>query len=162
MLFWYFQAVTDVWCGGSQSRAWGLRLPGHLMHRIQRSGHEQHMSCDIETFFFFNFSGPHSWHMEVPRPRRGGESELQLLAYASHSNTGSLTHWAWSGIEPETSWILVRFISSAPQWELSLKLTILDVPWWHSGLTVRHCCDAVRFLVQELLHATVVPAAPKS
>ena len=29
-------------------------------------------------FFFFCFSGPHLWHMEVPR--LGGESELQLSA----------------------------------------------------------------------------------
>ena len=31
----------------------------------------------------------------------------------AHSNTGSLTHWLRSGIEPTSSWILVRFI---PHW----------------------------------------------
>ena len=35
-----------------------------------------------------------------------------------HSNAGSLTHWVRPGIEPMSSWMLVRFISSEPQWEL--------------------------------------------
>ena len=29
----------------------------------------------------------------------------------SHSNVGSLTHWARPGIEPTSSWILVRFLN---------------------------------------------------
>ena len=68
-------------------------------------------------FFFLLFLGPHLRHMEVPK--LGVESELQLLAYATaHGNTGSLTHSARSGIEPATSWFLVRFVSSAPRQEL--------------------------------------------
>ena len=35
-----------------------------------------------------------------------------------HSNAGFLTHWVRSGIELASSWILVGFVSSAPQWEL--------------------------------------------
>ena len=70
--------------------------------------------------------------MEVPRP--GVELELQLLAYAtatampdlrsvcdlhhSSGNAGSLIHWARPGIEPASSWILVSFVTSEPQWEL--------------------------------------------
>ena len=34
----------------------------------------------------------------------------------SHSNARSLTHWAWSGIKPATSWFLVGFVSTAPRW----------------------------------------------
>ena len=42
-------------------------------------------------FFFFFLLQPRLWHMEAPR--LGGESELQLLAYATDwGNTGSLTH----------------------------------------------------------------------
>ena len=67
--------------------------------------------------------------MEVPR--LGVESEL--LAYTviqlgvqaasltyttAHTNSGSLTHWARPGIKPASSWILVGFVSAAPQWEL--------------------------------------------
>ena len=36
----------------------------------------------------------------------------------SHSNDGSLTHWAGPGIKPGSSWILVRFLTSEPRWEL--------------------------------------------
>ena len=67
--------------------------------------------------------------MEVPR--LGVEPELQLPACATaiimqdlwptpsmsvtyttaHGNTRSLTHWARTGIEPATSWILVSFVN---------------------------------------------------
>ena len=36
-------------------------------------------------------------------------------------NAGSWTHWARPGIEPATSWFLVRFISAKPRWELPLN-----------------------------------------
>ena len=74
-------------------------------------------------------------------PRLGVESELQLLAYtkpqqhqirtpsanytAAHSNAGSLTHRAKAGIEPVFSWILVRFIITEPQQELSFFFVFL-------------------------------------
>ena len=61
-------------------------------------------------------------------PRLGVKSQLQLPAYTTatvtqdpnHVSTyttaqgdvGSLTHWARPGIEPASSWILVRFIKS--------------------------------------------------
>lgn len=38
----------------------------------------------------------------------------------AHSNTGSLTQWARPGIEPVTSWFLVRFVSAAPRQKLLL------------------------------------------
>ena len=38
--------------------------------------------------------------------------------YHSHSNSRSLTHWERPGIEPITSWFLVRFVSAVPRWEL--------------------------------------------
>ena len=72
--------------------------------------------------------------MEVPR--LGVELELQLLAYTTatvtatgvgavsatyttaHGNSRSLTHGTRPGIEPETSWILVRIVSAEPPQEL--------------------------------------------
>ena len=81
---------------------------------------------------FFVFLGPHPQHMEVPR--LGIQSELQLPAYSraavmpdlscicnpnqAHNNAGSLTHWARSGINPATSWFLVRLVSAVPRREL--------------------------------------------
>ena len=44
----------------------------------------------------------------------------------AHSNAESLTHWARPGIEPETSWFLVGFVSAAPLWEL-LKVILTPV-----------------------------------
>ena len=41
----------------------------------------------------------------------------------------SLTHWAWPGIEPVSSWIRVRFVSTEPRWELRY-LFILGVDFW--------------------------------
>ena len=78
----------------------------------------------LSLFFFFFFLGPHLWRMEVPR--LGVESELWLLAYTTatatyttaHDNAGSLTHWARPEINPVSSWMLVRFVSAEPQWEL--------------------------------------------
>ena len=94
-------------------------------------------------FCFFVFLGLHLWHMEVPR--LGVELELQLASYVAthlhiythpeqcgiqaksviyttaHSNAGSLTHWMMSGIEPASSWILIRLVTCWPQWELPLS-----------------------------------------
>ena len=84
-------------------------------------------------FVFFICLGPHPQHMEVLR--LGAESELQLLAYTTatatlwiqalsatyttaHSNARSITHWVRPGIKPESSWMLVRFISTEPWQEL--------------------------------------------
>ena len=64
---------------------------------------------------FFCFLGPHLRHMVVPRLE--AETELQLPATAASvtytTAHGSLTHPVKPGIEPETSWFLVRFVSAA-------------------------------------------------
>ena len=52
----------------------------------------------------------------------------------AHSNAGSLTHWAGPGIEPATSWFLVRFLSTAPRRELRQHL-ILEKPVTPSSVT---------------------------
>ena len=38
----------------------------------------------------------------------------------AHGNARSLTYWERPGIEPASSWILVRFINTEPQWELQI------------------------------------------
>ena len=75
------------------------------------------------------------WRMEVSR--LGVLSELELPACATqlqqcgildasmtyttaHSSSGSLTHWEAPGIKPTSSWVLVRFVTAEPQWELPL------------------------------------------
>ena len=68
-------------------------------------------------FFFFWFLGPHSWHTEVPR--LGVHSGVRLPAYTTaHGKAGSLTQWVRPGVKPATSWLLVRFVSTVPRWEV--------------------------------------------
>ena len=40
----------------------------------------------------------------------------------AHSNAESLTHWVRPGIDPSSSWILVRFITAEPKQELPKAL----------------------------------------
>ena len=90
------------------------------------------------SFFFsssiFFFLGPHLWHMEVPRLNRSYSYKptpqpqqqkiwpfcrFRSVTYTTaHSNARSLTHWAGSGIQPSSSWILIGFIIAEPQQEL--------------------------------------------
>ena len=70
-------------------------------------------------------------------PRLGVESELPLPGYTTatatgdpshvhsidHSNARSLTHGVGPGIEPTSFWIVVRFITAKPQWELPASFT---------------------------------------
>ena len=86
----------------------------------------------VYVFIYLVSLGPHPLHIEVPR--LGVESELHLPAYTKatampdwavsatyttvHGNTGSLTHWVRPGIKPAASWLLVRFVSPEPRWEL--------------------------------------------
>ena len=86
----------------------------------------------ISNFTLFCLLRPHRKHIDVPR--LGVESELHLPAYTTaranpiraesatyttaHRNSRFLTHWSRPGIEPVSSWILVRFLSTELRWEL--------------------------------------------
>ena len=98
------------------------------------------LSLSLFFFFYFCFLGLHLWHMEVPS--LGVQLELQLPAYTTattsdpnrifncttaHGNTRSLIHWERPGIEPTTSWFLVRFISAVPWWEFQ-RVYLLPPP----------------------------------
>ena len=58
----------------------------------------------------------------------GYEPPLCETYTTAHGNARSLTHWARLGIEPATLWLLVGFVSAAPQWEL------LDISYTTSQL----------------------------
>ena len=95
-------------------------------------------------FFFFFFLGLHPRHMEVPRLEV--EQELQLLAYTTAtaipdlSCICNLNHSSWQcqipnllsegGIEPTSSGMVVRFVSTAPQWELWDFYLLLNDWYW--------------------------------
>ena len=76
----------------------------------------------------------------------------------AHGNTGSLTHWVSSGIEPASSWILVGFVSTVPQQEcrdgqafipLHQSVTECGPLWegkrlgWGSALSLRPSLNSV-------------------
>ena len=57
----------------------------------------------------------------MPGPRQCRIRAASATSTTAHSNTGSLTHWVRPGIEPATSWFLVRFVNywatmGTPRW----------------------------------------------
>ena len=92
---------------------------------INKRGDGRLRTLQINRFFFslLCFSGPHLWHLEVPR--LGVKSELQLSAYATATATPDLSHvcnlyhsswecWIphplsqardWTRILMDTSWV---------------------------------------------------------
>ena len=73
----------------------------------------------------------------------------------SHCNTRSLIHQARPGIEPTSSWILVRFISTEPQWELphiiySFPLWFIIGYWIHFPLLYSRTLLSINFSSQKL------------
>ena len=57
----------------------------------------------------------------MPEPQQQGIQATSANYTATHGNAGFLTHWAGPGIEPVSSWMLVRFISTEPRWEFPLN-----------------------------------------
>ena len=69
-------------------------------------------------FFFFFFFG---LFRAAPVAYASSQARSQIGAGAAglcHSHTRSLTHWVRPGIKPTSLWILVRFITTEPPWEL--------------------------------------------
>ena len=105
--------------------------------------------CLFGWFFFFFFF--FLLFRVAPKAHGGSQARGWIGAtaslYHSHSNTGSLTHWARPGMEPTTSWFLTRFVSTAPQhgnsglWDFWSMLNILAsyqlLSAWHLGLLIK-------------------------
>ena len=91
---------------------------------------------------FFVFLGPHPLHVAVarlrvqsellhrptPEPQQHWIQATSSTYTTAHGNTGPLTHCARPGIEPLTSWFLVRFVSTAPPWDLFFFCFFLKLP----------------------------------
>ena len=66
---------------------------------------------------FFVFLGPYPWHMKTYR--LGVQWELHLPAYTTATEMlDPEPTKARPGIKPESSWILVAFVTTEPRWEL--------------------------------------------
>ena len=75
----------------------------------------------MKYFFFFVFLGP------ISQPQHCQIWAVSATYTRAHGNAGSLTHWVGPGIEPVSLWILVRFITAEPQWELLKYDFVKDV-----------------------------------
>ena len=71
------------------------------------------------AFIYFYFYFTFLFLRAAPTAYEGFQARGLIRATAaglhhSYSNAGSLTHWVRPGIEPTTSWFLVRFLSDVP------------------------------------------------
>ena len=111
-----------------------------IMSRLHSNSNNHHYLRYQEKacFVLFCFLGLHLQHMEFPYfPGRESnqsyscrstpqQQHCRIWATSATNttvwrNVRSLTHWARPRIQPTATWILVRFISSAPQEELPRK-----------------------------------------
>ena len=60
-------------------------------------------------------------HWPSPQPQQCQIQATSSTYTTAHGNAGSLTHWARPGIEPASSWLLSRFVSAEPWWELLMN-----------------------------------------
>ena len=79
-------------------------------------------------FFSPFFLGLHLRHMEglnwsnirqpTPQPQQCEIRAASVTYTTAQWNAGSLTHWVRPGIEPASSWMQARLVSTMPWWEL--------------------------------------------
>ena len=93
-ILFFFFRATLVAYRGSQVRGQIWAVAAGLCHRHSNVGSELHLRPTLQTYT------------------------------TVHSKAWSLTHWVRPGIEPALSWILVRFASAEPWWELPEELLI--------------------------------------
>ena len=120
----------------------------------------------VEGFFFFFlvFFGPHPQLMEIlrlgsnqscscwpmPQPQQRQIRAMSVTYPIAHGIARSLTHWARPWMVPASSWILVRFVSTEPQWELLPVLYLILIV-----ITPIHTCDKTHKSVYLYTHKWV-------
>ena len=85
-------------------------------------------SFSKHTYFFFFVHTCGTWNSWAQRSNLHHNSDPNVCSVDTRSR--SLIHWAGPGIEPRSSWILVRFVTTEPRWELltlRLKLQVSKV-----------------------------------
>ena len=70
----------------------------------------------------------------------GGSQAVYTSYTTAPGNAGSLTHWARPGMEPASSWILVRFISTELRWELPITDNLTQWLIYSSSLFMFFYC----------------------
>ena len=112
--------------------------------RIEHSAHRQQSTCFSQRHTEHlggEFLRPPPQHTEVPRegsnwscncwptpqPQQRGIWAISAIYTTAQGNTGSSTCWVRPGIEPWSSWIAVRFVTTEPRRDLPgrfFKLTL--------------------------------------
>jgi len=134
------------------------------------------------------FLGPYLWHTEVSRlgmnlscscqpklqPQQCGIWDMSVTYTTAHGNTRSLTHWMRPGIEPVSSWILVRFVThwattGTPPWNNANEIPKYISHCWLlkavSSASVTkslHCTQSMLTSALFLRHLLAVYACPPS
>ena len=76
--------------------------------------------CTLSPRAWWEFAQP------IPQPQPHQIQATSVSYSTVYGNAGWLTYWAGPGIEPTSSWILVRVVSAEPQWKLPvLHLIVL-------------------------------------
>ena len=88
--------------------------------------------------YLFCILGPHpciwNWNCScwpMPQPQQCRIQAVSVTYTTARDKARSLTHWVRPGIKPASSWILVRFIITEPQWEL---LPFLPLKKWRETI----------------------------
>ena len=91
------------------------RLANHGEYfRLYLKINENHNKMILFFFFLFGASPLAYGGSQARGQIRGVASDL----HHSHSKSRSLTHWVRRRVKPESSWILVGFVSTEPRWYL--------------------------------------------
>ena len=113
-----------------------VALPGGAQSLLKIHGHEFMYLC-IYVFCFIRAAlvaygssqargplGAVATGLSHSHSNSGSEPHLPTYTTA-HGNARSLTHRARPGIEPTTSWCLVRFVSTVPRQELPRPINLI-------------------------------------
>ena len=72
----------------------------------------------------------------MPQPQQHQIRAKSAPYTTANGNAGALTHWVRPGINPVSSWILVRFITVEPQWN----------SWIIFNIKIEFRCESYGFL----------------
>ena len=87
----------------------------------------------------------------MPQPQQCQIRAVSVTYTTAHSSAGSLTHLVRPGIKSMFLWLLVRFISSVPQWELpgvfdfakAFSASIEMIMWFLTFLLLMWCMTLI-------------------
>ena len=129
-------------------------------HYLQQNSVSSSSSSSFFFFFFllslqghtcsiWSFPGQGAnWsccYRPTPQPQQHRIQNSSATYTTAHGNAGSLTHRVRPGIEPTSSWILVGFVSAAPQWELLILFL------WPSNISLGMCVFLTSLSSHQLL-----------